>query len=463
MATGSAKPSATQVARRLVAEGVEAVALLVVDNPGITRVKTIPIGRFAEVAKVGVGLSSTFAVFLSDDSMTSAPGFEGPSGDVRLVPDPAATVALAAMPGWAASPVDQMDQDGGPWVACPRTFARTMLGRLERKGLELRGAFEMEFFLGRRTPVRVGEEEPEPMPSHTGPGYGADVLAANEPFATALIRALEMQGTGVMQFHPEYSTGQMEVSIPHVAGLAIADTNLILRQTIRAVAASQGLAVSFAPVVFAGLVGNGAHLHFSLWDRRGRNLFAGGRGPHGMGREAEAFAAGVLSELPSLVAISCPTLPSYQRLQPHHWSGAFTAWGRENREAALRFVTGISGTERQAANLELKTVDGAGNPYLVLGSVIAAGLAGIDGEASLPEGTTQDPGSLSAKELRRLGIRRLPTTLGEAVDALEGSTLLRSAMGDGLFEPLLASRRADWEKYRDADEISVIRAQRWRY
>ena len=366
---------------------------------------------------------------MSDDLMTSAPGFEGPSGDVRLIPDPAATVALAAMPGWAASPVDLYDQDDGPWVACSRSFAKAMLERLQRKGLELRGAFEMEFFLGRRTHVRVGEEEPEPLPSHTGPAYGADVLAANEPFATALIRALEAQGTGVMQFHPEYSTGQMEVSVPHVSGLAIADTNLILRQTIRAVAAAQGLAVSFAPVVFAGLVGNGAHLHFSLWDRRGRNLFAGGRGPHGMGRAAEAFAAGVLAELPALVAISCPTLPSYQRLQPHHWSGAFAAWGRENREAALRFVTGISGTERQAANMELKPVDGAGNPYLVLGSVIAAGLAGIEREASLPEGTTLDPGSLPAKELRRLGIRRLPTTLGEAVGGARG--LDAPALRDG--------------------------------
>jgi glutamine synthetase len=367
------------------------------------------------------------------------------------------------MPGWAASPVDQMDQDGGPWSACSRTFAKAMLRRLQRKGLELRGAFEVEFFLGRRTRVGVGEEEPDPIPVHTGPGYGADVLAASEPFATALIRALEAQGTGVMQFHPEYSAGQMEVSVPHVSGLAIADTNLILRQTIRAVAAAQGLAVSFAPVVFAGLVGNGAHLHLSLWDRAGRNLFAGGRGPHGMTRTAEAFAAGALGELPALIAIACPSLPSYLRLQPHHWSGAFAAWGRENREAALRFITGMGRGRATEANLEIKSGDAAGNPYLVLGSVIAAGLAGIERNASLPEPTTEDPGSLPAAERRRRGIRRLPTTLGEAIGELERSDLLRSAMGDALFGAFLASRRAEWEKYRDVEESAVIRAQRWRY
>ncbi len=127
-------------------------------------------------------------------------------------------------------------------------------GRLKDAGLELRGAYELEFFLGRRT--APGEpDEPDPVPAHTGPGYSAPVLADQEPFATELIRALEAQGTGVMQFHPEYSTGQFEVSVPHVGGVALADTNLVVRHTIRAVARANGLAVSFAPVVFAGLVG----------------------------------------------------------------------------------------------------------------------------------------------------------------------------------------------------------------
>ena len=98
-------------------------------------------------------------------------------------------------------------------------------------------------------------------------------------------------------------------------------------------ARTHGLAVSFAPVVFAGLVGNGDHLHLSLWNRRGRNLFAGGDGPEGMRREAESFTAGVLAALPAITAISCPSLASYQRLQPHRWAGAFACWGRENREA----------------------------------------------------------------------------------------------------------------------------------
>jgi glutamine synthetase len=457
------RETAESVARRLAGEGVEAVALAVVDIAGITRVKTIPIRRFAEVARSGVGLSNVFSVFMADDTIASSPGIGGPTGDTRLVPDPTATVRLDAMPGWALAPVDQMQQDGEAWPACGRAFAARQLRRLAEHGLELRGAYELEFFLGRRMRVGVGDEEPDPLPGHTGPGYGAAVLDEQEPFATALIRALESQGTGVMQYHPEYSTGQFELSIPHVSGIGIADSTLVARQTIRAAARTNGLDVSFSPVVFAGLVGNGYHLHFSLWDRKGLNQFAGGRGPEGMRRKAEMFAAGVLAELPALVAISCPSVVSYQRLKPHRWAGAFACWGRENREAGMRFVTGMRGMESREANMEIKAIDAAGNPYLVLGAVIAAGLAGLEGELSLPEPTIEDPEELSAARRRRRGIRRLPASLGEAISELEGSTVLREAMGDLLFEAFLASRRGEWERYGGVDDEAVVRAFRWRY
>jgi glutamine synthetase len=459
----SSRATAAGVARRLAAEGVEAVALAVVDVAGITRVKTIPIRRFAEVARSGVGLSNVFSVFMADDTIASSPGINGPTGDTRLVPDPSATVRLDAMPGWALAPVDQMQQDGASWPACGRAFAARQLSRLGEHGLELRGAYELEFFLGRRSRVGIGEVEPDPLPGHTGPGYGAAVLDEQEPFATALIRALESQGTGVMQYHPEYSTGQFELSIPHVSGIGIADSTLVARQTVRAAARTNGLDVSFSPVVFAGLVGNGYHLHFSVWDRKGHNLFAGGRGPEGMRRKAEMFAAGVLAELPALVAVSCPSPVSYQRLKPHRWAGAFACWGRENREAGMRFVTGMRGLEESEANMEIKAIDAAGNPYLVLGAVVAAGLAGLDGELTLPEPTTDDPAEMSAARRRRMRIRPLPASLGEAITALEGSTVLREAMGEVLFDAFLASRRGEWERYRGMDDEAVVRAFRWRY
>ena len=458
----TASSTASKAIRRLLDAGVEAVALAIVDNAGVTLVKTVPIRRLEDAARFGIGLSPVFTVFLVDDQITSSPDIGGPTGDTRLVPDLDATVALAASPGWALAPVDQRDQDGGEYPACGRTFAKRMLERLATFGLELRGAYEMEFFLGRRE--RGGADpEPDPVPAHTGPAYSAIVLADVEPFATDLIRAFEAQGTGVMQFHPEYSTGQLELSVPHQEGIAVADTNLVVRHTIRAVARTHGLAVSFAPVVFAGLVGNGQHIHVSLWNRSGRNVFNGGKGPEGMTREAESFTAGVLESLPALTAITAPSVASYERLQPHRWSGPWAVWGRENREAALRFITGMVGSRPEAANLELKSMDAAANPYLALGAIVAAGIDGLEREATLPEPVTVDPASIPAAKRRSRGVRRLPASLGAAIRELERSSILRSAMGDVLFEAFLATRRGERATFEGKDPKDVVRAVRWRY
>ncbi len=448
---------AEALTRSLAEAGVEAVALAMVDNAGVTRVKCIPIGRLEEAARLGIGLSYVFSVFLVDDNITSAPGFvEGPSGDMRLVPDPAACVSLAAQPGWAWAPVDQYDQEGNVRAVCGRSFLRRMAEELGRRGFELRGAFEVEFFLGRR-------EEPDPIPSHRGPGYSAVVLTPYSEFALDLMRALDAEGLGVQQFHPEYSIGQFEVSVAPRDPIGAADANLLLRQTIRGVAHRHGLDASFAPVVFPGAVGNGSHFHFSLWDRDGRDVLAGGDGSGGMNAEGEAFVAGVREELPGMIAVTCPSVVSYLRLLPHHWAGAFTAWGHENREAALRFVTGMVGGRETSTNVELKPIDAAGNPYLVAGSIIAAGISGLDRGLRLPPPTSADPAELSEEERAALSIERLPASLEDAIARMEKSAVLREAMGDMLFESFLATRRGELESFHGKDDETLVRAHRWRY
>ncbi len=445
------------VSLSLVEAGVHAVALAMVDNAGITRVKCVPISRFEAAARSGVGLSSVFAVFLSNDAITSSPGLEGPSGDLRLVPDPEACVPLAASPGWAWAPVDQFDQEGEPWAACGRTFLKRMTDDLRGRGITMQCALEFEFCLGVEDPGGG-----EPRPAHVGPGYSAPVLADHADFALDLIQTMEAQGLELQQFHPEYSNGQFEVSVAPRDPLRAADDSLVLRQTVRLVARRYGMRASFAPRVF-GVVGNGSHLHFSLWDESGRNIFSGGRGPEGLTEHAEAFAAGLLAELPSLVGVTCPSAVSYQRLQPHRWAGAFTCWGRENREAALRFIAGMVGTRDLASNLEIKPIDATSNPYLAIGSAIAAGVSGLDERLTLPPPTTDDPAGLSEDERSALRIQQLPASLEEAITELEGSSVLRKAMGDFLFDAFLATRRGDLAAYADMDEEEIVRSLRWRY
>jgi glutamine synthetase len=262
--------------------------------------------------------------------------------------------------------------------------------------------------------------------------------------------------------HPEYAAGQYEVSVGPTDPVAAADRSVLVRQTIRAVSYRHGYQASFAPSVVAGSVGNGGHVHLSLW-RDGTNLFACGDGPHGLTAAAEAFTAGVLDHLVPLLAIGAPTPASYLRLVPSHWAGAYAVWGRETREAALRLVTGGIGGTADAANVEVKCFDLAANPYLVVGTLIAAGLDGLARGLRLPPEITGDPARFDAEEAAERGIARLPQSLSAATDALAGSTLLRAALGTTLADAVVAVRRAEEARFAEAAPDEIAAALRWVY
>src|ERR1700728_5058619 len=136
------------LAERLAAAGVTMVALSWVDNAGIARAKTIPLGRLERAAGWGIGMSPVFDVFLVNDSITTSPHIDGPSGNLRLVPDLDRLAVLAGQPGWAWAPVSRYTQEGRVYAGCQRSFARRMAAEASDRGLELRMAFEIEWALG---------------------------------------------------------------------------------------------------------------------------------------------------------------------------------------------------------------------------------------------------------------------------------------------------------------------------
>src|SRR4051794_28449505 len=140
---------AEEIADELRQARVRGVVLGYVDTAGITRVKSVPVGRLARAARWGVGMSPVFDVFLSDDTITGTAELGGPDGDLRLVPDLDRLVVLAAQPGWAWAPVDRYLQTGEVWAVCHRGFARAMVGRAAEAGLDLRMAIEVEWAIGR--------------------------------------------------------------------------------------------------------------------------------------------------------------------------------------------------------------------------------------------------------------------------------------------------------------------------
>jgi len=452
------------LAERLAAAGVTMVALSWVDNAGIARAKTIPLGRLERAAGWGVGMSPVFDVFLVNDAITTSTHIGGPGGDLRLIPEIDRLTVLAGQPGWAWAPVDRYTQEGRVYAGCQRSFARRMVATARDLDLEIRMAFEIEWALGTEQggTDRAGEADAAFRPACSGPAYGMTRVVELSDYGREVVGAVERQGLTVEQFHPEYAAGQLEISVAAADPVGAADDSALVRETIRAVSARHGYRASFAPSVVAGSVGNGGHVHLSIW-RNGQNLLAGGPGRHGLTAEGEAFAAGILERLPALAAVGAPSVASYLRLVPSHWAGVFQCWGRENREAALRLVTGSAGEQDARANVEIKCFDLAANPYLVAGVLIAAGLAGITSGAALPPEVDGDPAGLSPAEITGRGLRRLPQTLAEASDCLERDAVLRSAMGEPLAEAFLAVRRGEAETFAGASPEEIVEQTRWRW
>lgn len=425
--------------------GVTMLELSFVDNVGITRVKTVPLDRVEAAVARGVGASPCFEAFGSDDVMVAGEYLGGPDGDLRLVPDLDRAVRLSAMPGWAWAPANKLTKALEPFVACQRAFADRQVAAAARQGLTLLMAFEHEWILGTA-------REDGFVPAFDGPAYGQIRLEQVAAYAAELVADLTTQGLAVQQFHPEYAGGQLELSVAPRDPVGAADDAVLVRHTIRSRSLAHGTRASFAPTVDPAGAGSGGHLHLSVHDAEG-NTFAAMR-PAG-----EAFLAGVLRELPALVAVGAGHPASFLRLQPSRWAGVWRCWGHETRETALRMVAG----DEAAANAELKCLDASANPYLVVGCVIAAGLAGVADGLRLPEPVTGDPALFPAEKRAAAGIDRLPVTAEEAADALAADAVLAAALGPELHDAIVTVRRAEAARCRDVDAADLAAAVRWRW
>jgi glutamine synthetase len=444
---------AEQLVRTLVERDVDMVATTFVDNSGITRVKSVPLRQLPQLAAWGVGASTSFDYFRFDDWLAAPPGGTAPVGDLRVIPDLRRVVPLAAQPGWAWAPGDRYRQDGEPHERCSRLALQRLVDAAAADGLEIKAGIELEWV------VSAGDGD-DFISAAGGPGYGMARLIGVSDYAREVVDSLSAEGIRVEQFHPEYAAGQLELSVAAESPVEAADTSVLVRSTIRAVGRRYNFRTSFSPKVEAEGVGNGGHVHLSVWRDR-RNQMSGGDGSSGLTPVGEAFAAGILERLPALLAIGSPSVVSYLRLVPSHWAGAFACWGVENREAALRMITGSAGSSDWAANLEVKCLDLTANPYLLLAGLLAAGSAGIAAGERLPEPVDMDPAALPQEELEERGIRRLPISLRESTDALAADLVLRDALGSALVESVITVRESEIEQFAEASADEVVRAFRW--
>ncbi|HEX6483936.1 MAG TPA: glutamine synthetase family protein [Ktedonobacteraceae bacterium] len=438
--------NAQDVVRQAREADLRLVRFLYCDNGGIIRGKATHASKLPTRIHEGIGQTLAMQAFTGVESLASVEGM-GPVGEFRLIPDPNTFVILPYVPSTGSMLCDMILTNGKPWEACPRTFLKRMIAKLADQQIRAEAAVEHEFYLAR-------EEGGKYVPADHSPCYSTIGLDEQAEVIDAILEALEAQGISIELFHAELGPAQQELSIHHADVLRAADNVCLVRETARGVARSFDLLATFAPKPFLDQAGSGAHIHISLWgtdgsQHSGKNLFYDADQRGSLSQFGKHFVGGVLRHIRGLVAITCGSPNSYRRLLPHFWSSAFGAYGFDNREGAIRVPSVFWGREAESINLELKPSDHSGNPYLAMGALIAAGMDGVQNHIDPGDPQEIDPGNYNDAEREQRGIRRLPTSLDEALDELERDQVLMEALGPLLASSYIAVKRDESAFFKD--------------
>jgi glutamine synthetase len=424
-----------ELAERLAAADIDGLWITFHDYSARACAKWIPKSSVPSALRSGGVFCRANLDFSIDDHQSDAPHFGADAGDFFAVPDPATFAPVPYRPGIGRVLSWLCDEAGELWEGCPRGRLARALEQLAARGLTARAAFEPEFGLYQR----AFDGSYEPADAFTM--YSVDRIDANYALLHGIESALRAQGLNVVQLGAEYGPGQLEINLGHDVPMKAADDLVTLRETVKALARDAGLVASFMPKPFEQLAGSGVHVHVSLWDAAGAQSRSEGDGPAGLSHEMAQFMAGVLAHAPAICGVAAPTVNSYKRLLPGSWAPAHVAWGTGNRAALVR----VPGSSRR--RIEFRSGDHTANPYLLLTALIAAGLDGLDRELDPGAPAAGDIGHLSADELQRQGVRLLPRSAGEALDAVEADEVVMEALGPVCGPELLRVKRFELARY----------------
>ncbi|KAF5737513.1 Glutamate-ammonia ligases catalytics glutamate-ammonia ligases isoform 2 [Tripterygium wilfordii] len=438
---GTVSSSSVKIERSSPESGISLVRLMWVDISGQHRVRVVPAKRFNDVVrKNGTGMAFACVAMTSSYDASALESKLGAAGEIRLMPD----LSTKRRIPWAKQEeivlADMHLKPGEAWEYCPRDALRRVLKVLKDEfNLVLNAGFEMEFFLLKNV---VREAKEEWVPIDATPYSSASGFDAVSPLFHEIVDALHSLNITVEQLHAESGKGQFEIALGHTVCTSAADNLIFARETIRGLARKHGLLATFVPKYALDDIGSGCHVHLSLW-QNGENVFMASdkSSRYGISTTGEAFMAGVLDHLPSILAFIAPIPNSYERIQPNTWSGAYRCWGHENREAPLRAACPPGISEGFVSNFEIKSFDGCANPHLGLAAIVASGVDGLRRHLQLPEPINQNPDAHNVK------LERLPTSLSESLAALQKDNVLENLIGENLVVAVKAVRKAEIDYY----------------
>tara|TARA_B100000700_G_scaffold326328_1_gene437571 strand:- start:18343 stop:19785 length:1443 start_codon:yes stop_codon:yes gene_type:complete len=419
--------------------------LRTVEERGVRLIRlwfTDVLGRHKSVAISPAELETVFLEGLQFDG-SAIDGFSRiQESDVLAQPD-ASTFELLpwADPDEPSATIfcDITSLDGRPFEGDPRQVLRRNLQRAQIAGFEMFCAPEVEFFY-------FADAGTEPIPLDRASYFDLTTTDVASDLRKQTLHMLEALSIPVEYSFHEDSPSQHEIDLQYTDALTMADSVMTLRLAVRKIAMDSGVYATFMPKPMNGVQGSGMHTHLSLF-QEGKNAFYDLDAEDGLSDIARSFIAGLLHHAREITAITNQLVNSYKRINEGYEAPRYVSWARNNRSALVRVPIPKPG-KVDSTRIEYRALDPACNPYLAFSVLLAAGLSGIEQGMSLPPEARVNLYDLSRNEQRNLGVDSLPDDLSEALDEMEASSLVRSALGDHIFEWFLRNKRAEWTEYQ---------------
>jgi len=361
--------------------------------------------------------------------------------DMLAKPDPS---TFAVLPWRTEQQVARMfcdivTPDGEAFNGDPRTVLKRNLELASEMGYTFYAAPELEYFY-------FEDSGPNPKVLDHGGYFDLTPLDVAQEYRRKTINALEQLGIPIEHSHHEVAPSQHEIIARYADALTMADNIMTSRLTVKEVALQNGIYATFMPKPLEEYDGSGMHLHLSLFEGD-VNAFHEPGTQGGLSKVGQAFIAGLLKHAAEMTAVTNQWVNSYKRLVNGFDAPIYISWGRNNQSSLVR-VPAVKKGKPSSVRVEYRAADSACNPYLALSVLLAAGLTGIREGYDLPPEVAADITRLTAAERAAAGAKRLPETLSEALDILEGSDLVADALGEHVFDWFLRNKRDEWNRYQ---------------
>jgi glutamine synthetase len=420
---------------RLREHDVENVLVSMCDGSGVSRVKAVATETFEDAARNGVPYQSGVLSLDSGGAFVFGTGFDFELAGrcFLLLPDPASLMLTPWHPGTAIVMADPYFEDGRPVEAAPRLVLRRALEALAARDLTVTWGWELEFY----TFTRGADGAPVPTTPDMQALHQVRHRQAT-PLFDALTHGLAGAGIELTDLIQEYGPGQLEVNFGPADGLAAVDRAFAFRYAVKEIAASVGLLASFMTKPLPGNPASACHLHASLTDAAGANVFDDPGAADGLSDVLRAWIHGHIAHAPALTALCAQTVNGYKRFVPNSFAPNNVSWGLENRTTMLR----VPLARGRGTRLENRLPEAATNPYVAAAGCLVAGLLGLDAGPDAPHfveaNAYVEP------------LPPLPATLEAALTALEADDAMASALGAPFMQLYTAVKRNEIARFHAA-------------